>query len=117
SMRKEFEKLKEQFGVVNPKISSTKKALKISHLALDLKEFANKISFSFDCEMLEDSSQALGPHGHRGSTYSLEWSPKEYPGLLCLKNKLAGKLKSLKECPEYLQDYVLKNINFFVEAL
>lgn len=116
-MNEEFEKLKAAFGTTNPQKKGSKQGLKVSLCEADIKEFAGKHTFSFDLACLEDSHQKLGPHGHTGATYVLEWNTRSYPLKLSLKNKAAGKAKELKDCPDYLQEYILAHIQEFATAL
>lgn len=116
-MNKEFEKLKAQFGTTHLQTKSNKNDFKISHIETDLKDFAGKTAFSFDLGLLELSDTKLGPHGHTAATYILEWNSKSYPHKLSVTNKLALKSKDLQNCPDYLQNFILENMEVFVSKL
>lgn len=116
-MKKDFEDLKKQFGTVNLKADNSKLDREINLLQADIREFASSFKFSLDGELFSSLDRPLGPHGHKASTYILNWNHQEVPLKLSLTNKLAKKTKSLSDCPDYLKEFVKSSIEEFVGEL
>lgn len=113
-----FQELKQQIEAQNKPLTPQQKfANKLMHFEEDIRsfDFAHPFSVSLD-QLSHEKGQTIGPHNYPLSIYSLEWTnlDKSFFGLY-LTNQKANKTLPVQKIPDYLQEFIIKNIESFLE--